>query len=75
MINYVLPGYPTQIAEATGYPEQKTWSFSWDAATGLRTSETDVDNGVTTTAAYDVRGRPVLIDLETPLSRCDIDRR
>jgi RHS repeat-associated protein len=53
--------YPTDLFEASGSPVQQHWEFGWDPASGLRTSETDPNNSVTT-AGYDPRGRMTLFD-------------
>lgn len=46
--------YPSQVTEGSG---ARTFTFTWDCASGLRTGETDSDNGTTTTVAYDQLGR------------------
>jgi hypothetical protein len=54
--------YPSDLYEAYGTADQRHWQFGWDCYTGLRTSETDADNSITTSASYDVIGRQTLVN-------------
>ncbi len=50
--------YPTQTVAAHGTPLARTSTAVYDFYTGLPTSSTDVDNGVTNATEYDPLGRP-----------------
>lgn len=51
--------YPTQTIVAHGTPLARISTAVYDFYTGLPTSSTDVDNGVTNATEYDALGRPV----------------
>jgi len=51
--------YPTQTVSAYGTAVARTSTAVYDFYTGLATSATDVDNGVTNATVYDDLGRPV----------------
>lgn len=52
--------YPTQTVAAHGTPLARTSTAVYDFYTGLPTSSTDVDNGVTNATEYDALGRPTI---------------
>ncbi len=58
--------YPTDLFEAYGSTVQRHWKLGWDAASGVRTSEQDMDNDPQDagpiTAIYDSRGRILQLD-------------
>jgi len=54
--NSSIHPYATDLYEANGSAVQQHWQLGWDAATGLRLSETD-PNSANTTVGYDGRGR------------------
>lgn len=54
--------YPTRVEAAFGSPVQRTAVSEYDFHTGAVTRATDVDNGVSTSTAYDVFGRPVRVE-------------
>jgi RHS repeat-associated protein len=60
-IGSVTDLYPTEIKTAFGQSEQRTTDQAYDFNTGLVTSTTDADNGVTNETDYDAFGRPVEI--------------
>ncbi|MEP6849539.1 MAG: RHS repeat-associated core domain-containing protein, partial [Acidobacteriota bacterium] len=51
--------YPTQTISAYGTAIARTSTAVYDFYTGLVTSATDVDNGITNATVYDALGRPV----------------
>ena len=53
--------YPTQVVEACGTGQSRTWQYTWDFPTGLVTRKLDADNNVATDYGYDTLGRPALI--------------
>lgn len=76
--------YPTQTIVAHGTSIARTSTAVYDFYTGLPTSSTDVDNGVTNATEYDALGRPTkaisalgVTDLEawTQTEYDDINRR
>ncbi len=53
--------YPTsKIEGANNSTIQRSFTLAYDCNTGVVTSETDINNAVTTTRSYDAFGRPVL---------------
>ena len=52
--------YPTMVKTAFGLPEQRTATTNYDFQTGLVTSTTDVDFGLTNETIYDPIGRPLI---------------
>lgn len=52
---------PTQIVSAYGTSIARTMSTGYDFSTGLPTSSTDVDNGITSATEYDIFGRPIKV--------------
>ena len=52
--------YPTQTIAAHGTPLARTSTAVYDFYTGLPTSTTDLDNGVTNATEYDALGRPII---------------
>ena len=75
--------YPTQTIVAYGTNVARTSTATYDFHTGLVTSATDVDNGVTSATEYDVLGRPVrsiaavgtLLEMWTRTEYDDFSRR
>jgi RHS repeat-associated protein len=75
--------YPTLTEAAFGTTKKRTTSAEYDFNTGAVTRTTDVDNGVSTSTAYDVFGRPTLIktaegkpeEAQTVTAYSDVDRR
>jgi RHS repeat-associated protein len=65
--NVACPGgnvtdlYPTQTVVAYGTSVARTSSAIYDCSTGLVTSATDEDNGVTAVTVYDDLGRPTIV--------------
>jgi RHS repeat-associated protein len=57
----VVDLYPTQTVNAYNTAVAKTATAVYDYSTGVATTSTDVDNGVSTVTTYDEFGRPVLI--------------
>lgn len=61
LINGFSDLYVTQTKAAYLTAVQRTTNFQYDFYTGRVTSQTDVDNNVTTRTSYDVFGRPTLV--------------
>ena len=53
--------YPTEVRTAYQTAVQRTQTSEYDFSTGLVTRVTDVDNGVSSSTAYDLFGRPILV--------------
>ena len=53
--------YPTQTVAAYGTSVARTMTAVYDFYTGVVTTATDVDNGVTNATEYDALGRPVKV--------------
>ena len=82
-VNGITDLYATQTTVALGTPVQRITTQDYDFYTGLATTQTDVDNSVTTSMTYDAFGRLTLtqeahastIERRTATEYSDLARR